>query len=194
MDIVHLNQIVSQDLAILQEQVDFHKKRAAKLDKVATADSKSRAKLHIATAEKLLTVYAHIQVLHTELINVPALKPITINDQLSLSLDEIQDLPPELLAELSVDADKTEFAILALLREGGGVLSMDKILIGLFKRTGEIHKRSALNNRLYRMEKNGDLFKVPGKKSAYSIRELTTEELEQLNPKALPKSDGEDLA
>ena len=62
----------------------------------------------------------------------------------------------------------------------GGVLSLDKLLIGLYKKTGEIHKRQALVSRLYRMSQKGVVFGVANKKGFYATRELSDEEIEKL--------------
>lgn len=171
---------VSQDFAILQEQIAFHEKRAE-----AVKAQPFRAVIHHKTAEKLRTVLEHILQLQSELYNAANLRrPIRPGTQLSLSPDDLHGLPPELVQELSIDTDRVEFTIINLIDEAGGILSLDKILIGLFKKTGEIHKRKETNNRLYRMEKTNQIFKVPGTKSAYSIRELTPDEVNKIiNPK-----------
>jgi hypothetical protein len=67
-------------------------------------------------------------------------------------LEDIEGLPPELMQELSIsDADRLEFTIVGIINEAGGLMSLDKIIIGLYKKSGEIHKRSTLTSRLYRM-------------------------------------------
>jgi len=101
--------------------------------------------------------------------------------QLTLRLEDIDGLPDELMQELSItDGDKIDFTIQALMNERGGVMSLDQLLIALFRKTGEIHKRSNLNARLYRMTKKNALFDVPGRKGVYSIRPLTDEESRSL--------------
>lgn len=101
--------------------------------------------------------------------------------QLSLGFDEIQDLPDELLQELSIsDADRTDYAILQIIEECGGIASLDRILVGLYKATGEVMKRSTLTSRAYRMAQKGNLFSVPTKKGVYSTHELTEEQVSQI--------------
>ena len=96
---------------------------------------------------------------------------------LALSPEDIEGLPPELIEELSIsDSDMADFAILSAVDEAGGVVSLDKLLILMFKKTGEIHKRAALNSRIYRMVQKGTMFAVPGRKGVYSTRELSEEE------------------
>lgn len=167
MDIVALNQQIAQDLAVLQEQITFHEKRAA-----SVKDQEWRSKVHQDTANKLRAISEHIVALQTSLQEQVSSKPPASEKQLSLSLDEIQGLPEALIKELSIDTEKTEFLITSLIDEAGGILSLDKILIGLYKRTGEIHKRTTLNNKIYRMVQRGELFSVPNKKGVYSTRSV----------------------
>lgn len=105
-----------------------------------------------------------------------------VSSKLGLSPEEIEGLPPELLEELSIsEADKADFAVLAVVDDAGGVLSLDKMLIALYRKTGEINKRATLNSRIYRMVQKGSMFNVPGRKGIYSTRELTEEEASLLS-------------
>jgi hypothetical protein len=92
--------------------------------------------------------------------------------------DDINDLPPELMSELSLsETDRLEFDILEIIRSAGGFLPLDKILIGLFRRTGKVHKRPALTSRLYRMVQRERLHNVPGYKGVYSVRAMSQEDV-----------------
>lgn len=94
-------------------------------------------------------------------------------DKPSLSWDELEGLPEELVAELSIsDSDKTDFNIIGLIREAGDVASLDRIILNLYKQTGEIVKRANLNARLYRMVQKEQIYSVPGKKGVYSTTKL----------------------
>jgi hypothetical protein len=97
--------------------------------------------------------------------------------QLALRLEDIDGLPDELIRELSItDGDKMDFMIQALMNEHAGVMSLDQLLIALYRKTGEVHKRPNINSRMYRMTQKGAVFNVPGRKGAYSTRELSSEE------------------
>jgi hypothetical protein len=101
--------------------------------------------------------------------------------RLALTWEEVHDLPPELISELSVsDGDKLEFDIVQILDELGGVASLDRLLVALYRKTGEIHQRTWLNNRLYRMVQKEMLYSVPGKKGVYSSEPLSKEEAADL--------------
>jgi hypothetical protein len=105
----------------------------------------------------------------------------TASRNLSLSLKEIEGLPKELLSELSIsDADKLEFSIMNAIEDAGGILSLDKILIALYRETGEIHKRNTITSRLYRMAQKGMIFAVGMRKGIYSTQELSSDEVRQL--------------
>lgn len=96
--------------------------------------------------------------------------------RLALSWEEVHDLPPELLAELSVsDGDKLEFEIVKVMEDLGGVASLDRLLVALYRSTGEVHQRTWLNNRLYRMGQKDMLYSVPGKKGVYSLEPMDKE-------------------
>jgi hypothetical protein len=93
----------------------------------------------------------------------------------------LNGLPEELIQELNITTgDKTEFAIINLMTEAGGIVSLDRMIVGLYRRTGEIHKRSALLNRLYRMIQKGSIYSVPGKKGVYSTEEMNEQQVEAL--------------
>lgn len=101
-------------------------------------------------------------------ITVPATQPAT-EANLRLTQDEIKDLPPELLEQLSLtDSDRKEFLIAELIAKLGGTTSLDKILIALYRETGEVEKRAKLTARLYRMGSKGMIFADKNRKGVYS--------------------------
>lgn len=93
-------------------------------------------------------------------------------DNLEVHPKDLEGLPDELIAQLSIsESDREEFELLALIEAAGGTMSLDQILIGLYKKRGEIYERVKLNQRLYRMATKGALYSVPGRKGWYSIYE-----------------------
>jgi hypothetical protein len=98
-----------------------------------------------------------------------------------LSLEDIKDAPKELLEELNLsDTDKQEMLIEAILNDAGGTLSLDKILVELYKRTGQVHKRNVVISRLYRMGNRGLIYSLPGKKGVYSTYEISPQDVKRL--------------
>ncbi len=165
-------------LLFLSEQITFHIKRAE-------AYEGGRKKLHLDTADKFKALSEELSRLYVAVDSRSKAKSSVSGNQLSLSLEDIEGLPAELVEELSISStDLTEFAITSLIDEAGGILSLDKILVGLYKETREIHKRQNMTNRLYRMAAKNMIYSVPNKKGAYATRKLTSEEADAiLSPK-----------
>ena len=161
--------------------MEFHHKMVEKF-----GSNSFRANLHKGTAEKFSALANDLEIASEELDskNISTKKaPVKkrVPSQLSLSFQEIEGLPKELIAELSInDADKTEFAILHALEDSGGIITLDRLLIALYRETGEIYKRSSLYSRLSRMASKGLLYYVPGKKGVYSAEQLSQDEAAEL--------------
>ena len=81
----------------------------------------------------------------------------------------LDDLPPKLREHLQVGKLKDiERIIVDLIRETyDGVANVDEILVGLYRKTGEVYQRQPLANRLYRMAQAGHLSSVPKKRGVY---------------------------
>jgi hypothetical protein len=101
--------------------------------------------------------------------------------QLFLTFEEIQNAPDELLKELNIsDTDKQDMLIEYIIAESGGILSLDRIIVELYKRTKEVPKRNTLTSRLFRMAGRGIIYNVPGKKGVYSTYELSEHEAKKM--------------
>ena len=89
---------------------------------------------------------------------------------LELLPEDLDGLPPELVAELSIsDSDQQEIEILKLIEAEGGAISLDLLLVRWYRAKGAIIKRKALTSRLYRMQQKGRIFAVEGTKGIYSL-------------------------
>lgn len=82
--------------------------------------------------------------------------------------DEFADLPPELLAELSEGAKAQIDPVIKVINDRGGTATLDEILIDLYRATKEVHKRTIIQNKLFRLSKRELCWSVPGKKGVYS--------------------------
>lgn len=170
--------ILSKHLAFVNEQAGFHERR------IEHVGNSFKANLHKSTAEKFRALAADIEEADKALDNPPI--PVAVRlprppSQLSLGIEELEGLPAELIQELSIsDGDRTEFAIINAIEEAGGIITLDRLLIALFKKTGEIHKRTALTSRLARMANKNSICYVPGKKGAYSTDQLSIEDVARL--------------
>ncbi len=84
--------------------------------------------------------------------------------------EDLSDLPPALVAQLSgPKTDTLEEQILAILRAQGGAVELNRLLIELYRRHGEVHERKALNNKAYRMVQKGLIHQVEGSRGVYSL-------------------------
>jgi hypothetical protein len=163
---------LSRFLSFVNEQAVFHENMAAKY-----AREPKRVERHKSTAITLRELAAEIERLPQETGAVGAGRP----SQFFLSLDEIEGLPEDLIKELSIsEGDKTDYAVLRVIEQCGGIASLDRILVNLFREHKEVFKRNTLTSRLYRMTQKGLLFNVPYKKGVYSTKEMTPEEAEKL--------------
>jgi hypothetical protein len=110
-----------------------------------------------------------------------------------IAQEDISDLPPELLAELS-DAAKGEIDPIIQIIEGrGGTASLDEILIDLFRKHKEIGKRNIVSNKLYRLARRGLCWSVPGKKGFYTTTSVATG-VESDNDFDIENNEGSDVS
>ena len=82
--------------------------------------------------------------------------------------DDLSDLPPELLAELSERVKSETDPIIKIINDRGGTATLDEILIDLYRKHGELAKRTITNNKLNRLSRRSMVWSVPGKKGVYS--------------------------
>ncbi|WP_236211316.1 hypothetical protein [Metapseudomonas otitidis] len=98
--------------------------------------------------------------------------------RLNLLPEDLVGLPDELLQELSVTkSDFFDFEIARYIDEAGGVMTLDQLIITLYRKTGEIHERSKLNSRLYRMAKKNLVKSIEGRKGVYATKDVVIDDL-----------------
>ena len=170
---------IAKHIDFVKSQAEFQRRMASKY-----SSEPKRAAKHLQSADGMESLLADLGGLQIKLAENPNL----LNSQhgaehprLSLSWEEVEGLPPELLNELSVsESDKSEFAAHSLIIELGGVASLDRLLVALYRKSGEITKRQPLNQRLYRMVQKEMIYSVPGKKGVYSVVPMTEEDANKL--------------
>jgi hypothetical protein len=91
-------------------------------------------------------------------------------------IGDLSELPDELRKQLQIaKVGELEQAIITVIEEMyGGVANVDEILVGLYRKTDEIHQRQSLANKLYRMTTAGQLSSVPKKKGVYRVSQPET--------------------
>ena len=164
---------LAKHIGFVNEQVAFHQAQA---EQYTTSNNERRAHRHLGIADRyreLVALLEQLQAQETAKLNAPS--------KLALTWEEVEGLPEALRAELSIsEGDRLEFDIAEIVRDFGGAASLDRLLVELYKRTGEIYGRTWLNNKLYRMMQKQTLFSVPGRKGIYSIEPMDKEEAVQL--------------
>jgi hypothetical protein len=165
-------------IPFVKDQAAFHLKMAERFGPKSEHPNPKRSERHATSGATFALLAQKMEALSSEKIE-PS-KP-SKPKPLSLSFEEIDGLPPELLQELSIsDGDRTDYAIVRVIEECGGVASLDRILYGLYKETGEVLKRVTLTSRLYRMIQKGLVFPFPKKKGVYSTAEVSEAEADSL--------------
>lgn len=166
---------IAEFIEFVNQQSAFHARQA-----IRYVDDPRRSELHSNTATRFSSLAEFL----VELQKSPAARHFDAesrNARLSLTWEEVEGLPDELLEELSIsDSDKSDFNIISLINECGGVASLDRLLVAIYQQSGEVMKRLTLNSRLYRMVGKELIFSVPGKKGIYSTVPVDEETAEKL--------------
>jgi hypothetical protein len=101
--------------------------------------------------------------------------------RLHLTFEDISDLTEDQLRELNLtEADRQDLVVEHMIAQNGGIYSLDKIMVDLFRQTKEFPKRPTIISRLYRMVGKGMIYNVPGKKGVYSTYEMTEQDVKKL--------------
>lgn len=162
---------LEESLAFVKSQAEFHDRMAERY-----GDDLRRSEQHQGTAQKFRQVCYAVE----KFSENRALDELSGAEKLHLSWEELEGLPDELLAELSIsDSDQIDFSILGLIKEAGGIASLDRIILSLYRQTGDIVKRQNLNARLYRMVQKEQIYSVPGKKGVYATIKIVDSEIEE---------------
>jgi hypothetical protein len=88
-----------------------------------------------------------------------------------ISLQDLEGLPEELINELTIGNKNIDFILLSIAYRVGGTISLDKLLVELFKNTGKIHTRVAITARLYRLTKKNKISSIPNRKGWYCLKQ-----------------------
>lgn len=160
---------VSDCVDFVKQQIDYQDRRAT-----MTRGEPTKLRFHVEKAKQfrsllqfLVTLPSFIEA-HSE--NPRSIEqPIGTNPVAPLLPKELVGLPQELINELSgKGSDKQEILITELIDSAGGTLSLDRILIGIYNKSGVIMKRPTLTAKIYRMIQKEMVFPVPKKKGIYT--------------------------
>jgi hypothetical protein len=178
--------IVDRYVQFVNDQVEFQTTQSKRF-----ASNAYRRDLHLATAtnlrglfEEAIKLEAENAALHDRIrqLETASQQPTAAADslpttaQLSLKPEDLEGLPKEVIDELSVSgAEPIDFKILSVINDAGGISTLDRIIIGLYRNYQETIKRPNLTSRLNRMIPKGLLYSVPGRKGVYSTNPLSNE-------------------
>lgn len=165
-------------LAFVKEQVGVQQKLAQKYE-----DFPYRKGQHIKSARNfadLAVFLAEIQTRgtrDTSYLN----RGDSPRKRMALTYEDIENAPEDLLKELNLtETDKQDLLIEYLIAQAGGILSLDKIMIELYRRTRDVPKRNTITSRLFRMAGRGVIYNVPGKKGLYSTYDVSEEDAKRM--------------
>lgn len=157
--------IIEKHLDFVKSQIAYHKRQSEKLSKKTDSRSGRTCSNHNKVLEDLEGLLKFLESLPKDLKNTKTVLP-----SLHILPSDLEGLPEELLKELNIsESDKQELEIIKVLENAGGVLTVDKLMIQLYRDTGMIHNRKQLAAKLYRMTAKGLLRSNPDKRGAYEI-------------------------
>lgn len=175
--------------SILQEEIAFVKEQITRTAKLHEKKPYEGSKLPevIANFERVLVQLENYQnSLESPNVGLPSASALPLNgpqlftqEQLYLRPKDLEGLPPDLLAQISISkSDKLEHSILQCVEESGGIISIEVLLVKLYRSTGEVYDRNKLSTKLFRMSKKQLIFSVPKKKAVYSLNPIDPSLLE----------------
>lgn len=160
--------IIDKYELFIKEQVEYQERKASYFKR---KDDLLRAETYADRAKLFKEMWSEVSTALED-----ASLPESTEASLHLTPDEIKDLPPELIKELGItDSERKEFLLLELIEKLGGIASINKLLVGIYRETGEVERRTRLVARLYRMQQKGMLYSAPERKGVYSLKPIPVE-------------------
>ena len=164
-------------LEFVREQADFHDHRVkTATERLKKSENGSQS---AARQERIRNTSARLRAKFSELASwledIPARtqrsgsSPNSFRSTRQLHPDDLEGLPQELLAQLSLsEADQEEMKIVNLVDDAGGELSLDHLIIAIYRETKEVKDRKTLLARIHRMIRKELIYSVPGTKGVYT--------------------------
>lgn len=157
---------IDELLLFVKSQSDYQQSRAEHYGK---SDDSIRQQEY----QKRADMFCHV------LYFIDSNKPIK-KDSLYITAEDLVGLPQELIDALNITpSDKKDFLIADIIKELGGIAMLDKIMIAIYRKTGEIETRTKLTARIYRMINKGLVFAHPSKKGVYTSKKLEKSEFDE---------------
>ncbi len=151
-------------LSLAEGQESFHRTRLSQ-----SSNDPEEADAHSRLAGEFSRLANFLRNLQDERPDAPQATGL-----LALTAEDLEGLPEEVINELNVSkASKLHFTILELAESNGGRISLDHIIIGVYRKTGVVLKRPKATNVVYKMMNSKLLYSIPGVKAGYSMTEVT---------------------
>lgn len=167
---------VDELIAVVKKEADFKDRLASKADDqwkrgnhlALAADLRQVADLLASYRDKEAFAPENVAVSLGTADDMP--RPDEVTD--FASLDDLSDLPPELLQEMNLpEGELQERQIVAIIQGAGRPLATNEIMVAFYRKHKEVLQRRPLASRLYRMTTKNMIEGVPGKKGLYRTPE-----------------------
>lgn len=165
--------ILEKHLPFIKEQAAFQRKQAAdnaeKAPKIA-----ARATARAESFEQLVADIMVVVQQPASLSTPPSPEPK--RPRFTLLPADLEGLPEEVLKQLGInESDRQELAIVEMLEQAGGMMTLDQIIIALWRQRQEIADRGKLNSKLYRMTQKQMIYSAG--KGIYSTKPVEGAEI-----------------
>jgi hypothetical protein len=190
--------MIREHVDFVKAQVEYHRRRLEQYTKNGNASLIGvHQRLHAGFNSLLDAMNSDINTPDSPAASEqnPSLDSLLANP-IALDRAQLTGLPQELLAQLQISpAEKFQWQVVDIIeRTPNKTISLEVLLIALYKTTGEVFERTDLSNRIYRMMKKGIVFGVTGKKGQYTTLPQAGDQLtletngndEELDESALP--------
>lgn len=155
--------IINEIIGYVKDQISFYTKS---IENPKTRNVKF-FEFHLEKHKQILEILENLEDFRT---SPPLTTSNAENDFLTLRPDDIKGLPAEVLQELGLaPSDYLEFDIVNVIDRCGGTMSLDHIILHIYKDTGELLKRKMLTAKLYRMVNKGLIYNYKDKRGVYTI-------------------------
>jgi hypothetical protein len=174
--------ILDEQIAFVKDQQGYHERQRARTTEKGETRNALRHEVfrnnfgHLqASLEQLNALLANpvpTAASHTDqsLVVTDAALAAVLSNPTQVSPQMLEGLPPQLLEQLSIsETDRFQWQVVDLInRTPDKIISIEVLLIALFRATGKVLERTELSNRIYRMMRKKMIYGVSGKKGWYT--------------------------
>lgn len=180
--------MIANCVEFVKRQVEFNRRQYKRLSEKTSLEEDSssyrRAAEKLPIYERLTSDFENL--LSSMLVDIEAFEALKQSTPVSTqgtadvetllkTPTEIQQstlagLPEELIAQLQIsDSDRFQWCVVDIInRTPDKTISLEVLLIALYKVTGKIYERADLANRMSRLSRKGVAFPVQGRKAVYT--------------------------